>query len=94
MIDPNQQSRVIKCQHQNLSFKGISQLLQDGYTINQLSLNLQDKIIFTLTDDFDLKTIKYTDDVIGLSKDSYDESPGHKFHADFYIMTETFIPSC
>jgi recombination associated protein RdgC len=89
MVDPNQQSRVIRCQHQDLSFKAIQQLLQDGYTINQLSLNWQDKITFTLTDGFDLKTIKYTDDVIDLAKDSYNESPEHKFNADFYIMTET-----
>ncbi len=89
MVDPNQQSRIIRCQHQDLSFKAISQLLQDGCTINQLSLNWQDKISFILTEDFNLKTIRYTDDVMDLAKDNYDESPEHKFLADFYIMTET-----
>ena len=89
MLDPNQQSRIIRCQHQDLSFKAIQHLLQDGYTINQLSLNWQDKTTFTLTDDFDIKTIKYTDDVVDLAKDNYDGSSTHKFHADFYIMTET-----
>ncbi len=88
MIDPNQQNRIIRCQHQDLSFKPIKHLLQDGYTIHQLSLNWQDKINFILSEDFDLRTIKYTDDVTGL-EDYNIESPEEKFHADFYIMTET-----
>ena len=87
--DPNQQSRVIRCQQQDLSASAIQSLLKDACEVQQLSLNWQDKISCTLVDDFTLKGIQYQDDVVKLARDNEGESAAESFDADFYIMTET-----
>ncbi len=90
--DPNQQNRVIRCQHQDLSASPIQSLLKDGCEATQLSLNWQDRIRFTLCEDFSLKTIGYDDEILNLSKDNYSETKEQQFDTDFMIMTESLAP--
>ncbi len=89
LIDPKQQTRVIRCQEQDLYAAGILSLLKEGCEVFQLSLSWYDKISFTLVEDFSLKNIKYQDAVLGLAKDQYGESAAQRLDADFVIMTET-----
>jgi len=86
--DPNEQSRIIRCQQQDLLAGSIQSLLKDGCEVHQLYLTWQDKISFTLVDDLTFKNIKYNDEILSLAKDSYSESPEQEFDANFYIMTE------
>lgn len=86
--DPRQQSRVIRCQQQDLSAAGIQSLLKDACEVHQLSLNWEDKINFTLLDDFTLKSIQYTDEVLALAEGHDAESKSQQFDADFAILSE------
>ncbi|WP_423064045.1 recombination-associated protein RdgC [Candidiatus Paracoxiella cheracis] len=86
--DPNQETRIIRCQQQDLSASAIQSLLKDGCEVQQLSLNWQDKINFILVDDFTLKNMKYSDEILNRAKDNYGETLEQQFDADFYIMTE------
>lgn len=87
--DPKQQTRVVRLQKQDLSSAAIHAFLKEGLEVNQLLLNWQDKMSFTLSDDFSLKTIKYHGDLLDLAKDQYTETPEQQFDADFYIMSES-----
>lgn len=87
--DPDQNSRVIRCQQQDLSASAIQSLLNDSCEVQQLSLNWQDKISFTLVDDFTLKGIQYQDEVVQWASDQEGESAEEQFTADVYIMTKT-----
>lgn len=86
--DPQQQRRVIRCQHQDLLANAILSLLKDGCEITQLGLTWKDQLQFTLTADFSLKSIHFQEAVIALSKSDYTETPQQRFDADFVIMTE------
>jgi recombination associated protein RdgC len=86
--DPQQQTRTVRCQHQDLSVEAIQAFLADGFEVHQLLLNWQDKMTFTLVDDFTLKAIRYHEEVISLAKDSYSETEQEQFDADFFIVTE------
>ena len=86
--DPQQQRRVIRCQHQDLLATAIQALLKDGCEIAQLALTWKEQLQFVLTSDFSLKSIQFKDAVSALSKSDYTETPEQRFDADFVIMTE------
>ncbi len=86
--DPKQASRIIRCQQQDLSVSGIQSLLKDGYQVQRLALNWQDKIRFTLTDEFTLQSIQYSDEIRDFSRENGAETPVQRFKADCYLMTQ------
>jgi len=88
MQDPQQERRVIRCQHQDLLANAIQSLMKDGCDISQLSLSWKDQLQFVLTPDFSIKSIQFQNAVIELSKADYTETPQQRFDADFVIMTE------
>src|SRR3990167_7128709 len=88
MQDPQQERRVIRCQHQDLLASAIQSLMKDGCDISQLSLSWKDQLQFILTPDFSIKSIQFQNAVIELSKADYTETPQQRFDADFVIMTE------
>lgn len=85
--DPQQERRVIRCQHQDLLATAIQALLKDGCDIAQLALTWKDQLQFVLTSDFSLKNIQFQEAVIALSKSDYTETSEQRFDADFVIMT-------
>lgn len=87
--DPQQQTRVIRCQQQELSADPVITLLKDGCEVHQLSCAWHDRVNFNLTEKFTLTGIRFHDTVLELAKDSYSESENQKIDADFFIMTET-----
>lgn len=89
LTDLNQQSRVIRCQQQDLTFNGIQALLRDGYDVKQIELNWQDQVVFNLDSDFVLRTLKFQDKLIELVDESTEDRKVDSFGADFIIMTET-----
>lgn len=86
--DAQQQRRVIRCQHQDLSATAILSLLKEGCEAVQLALTWKDQLQFVLASDFSLKSIQFQEAVIALSKSDYTETPQQRFDADFMIMTE------
>lgn len=87
--DPDQQNRMIRCQQQDLFAASIQSLVKDGCEAIQLSLCWQDKITFTLSEDFTLKSIRLSDDDIAEIQDEM-ETKEQKFDADFIMMTEMY----
>ena len=91
--DPNQQSRMIRCQEQNLFASSIQSLIKDGCSVKQLALSWQqDKLNFVLTEELTLRSIRYQDALLGLAKEQSNENPADLFAADFLIMTEVLTP--
>lgn len=86
--DPQQERRMIRCQHQDLSSTPIQSLLKDGCEITQLAMTWKDQLQFTLTSQFAIRSIKFQEAVIALSKSDYTETPQQRFDADFVIMTD------
>lgn len=86
--DPQQQKRVIRCQHQDLFSQSIQTLLKEGCEIAQLGLQWRDQLQFILCADFSIKRIQFQEAVLALSKSDYTETPQQRFDADFVIMTE------
>lgn len=86
--DPEQQNRLVKCQHQDLFASGIQTLLHDGFDVMQLEMCWQDRINFILADDFSLRSVTLADDDLIDVTESY-ETKQEKFDADFVLMSES-----
>jgi recombination associated protein RdgC len=87
--DPQQQNRMVRCQHQDLLAPGIQTILKEGCEVKQLALCWHDRVNFTLADDFSLRNIHYEEEVIAAANDIDSESKQQQFDADFFIMAET-----
>jgi len=87
--DPNQQNRVIRCQHQDLLAPSLQGFIKDGCEVKQLALSWQDRIQFVLTEDFSLSGLKYPEELLSEAKDLEAETLQQKFIADFLIMSAT-----
>lgn len=88
--DPDQQTRVIRAQQQDLFASSIQSLIKDGCVVKSLALCWHDRIKFILSDDFSARSIKFEEDVITQASEIETESKQQQFAADFFIMTETF----
>lgn len=88
--DPNLETRIIRCQQQDLFANSIQTLIKDGCAVKHLGLSWHDQINFILTaDNFSLRTIQYQDEIRSQANEMEAETKEQQFHADFYIMTET-----
>lgn len=86
--DPQQERRVIRCQHQDLLAHSVQLFLKEGCDIAQLALSWKDQLKFVLQSDFSLRSIQFQEAVLALSKADYTETAAQRFDADFVIMTE------
>lgn len=85
--DPNNQMRMIRCQHQDLGSPNIQALAKDGYKIGQLALTWQDRIDFILTNRLLLSSIRFQDQFLEQMKEA-DLTPKQQFYSNFLIMAE------
>lgn len=86
--DPEQTSRVVRAQHQDLFASGLQSLLHEGFDVMQLALCWQDRIDFVLADDFTLRSVSLADDDLLDIKETY-ETRQEKFDADLILMAES-----
>jgi len=87
--DPNQQTRIIRCQHQDLSANSVQAFIKEGCEIKQLALCWHDRVNFVLAEDFSLRSIKFQDEVLAAANEIDAETQRQQFDADFFIATET-----
>jgi recombination associated protein RdgC len=87
--DPNQQNRIIRCQHQDLFAPSIQAILKDGCEVKQLALSWQDRVDFVMEENLLLRGIQYQEDVLMAVKEIDCETEQQQFDADFFIMSET-----
>ncbi len=86
--DPDQETRVIRCQQQNLFDKSIQALIKDGCQVKQLGLSFDDDLVFSLDEQLNIRSIRYQDELLEAAKEAYTETPEQQFDADFALMTE------
>ncbi len=87
--DPEQETRVIRCQQQNLFDKSIQALIKDGCQVKQLGLSFDDDLMFSLDEQLTIRSIRYQDELLAAAKEAYTETPEQQFDADFALMTDT-----
>lgn len=85
--DPDQQTRVIRCQQQNLFDASIQSLVKDGCAVVQMAMSWHDKINFVLAEDFSLKSIRLSDVDMSDIQDEL-ETGQQKLDADLMLMSE------
>lgn len=87
--DPNEQTRVIRCQQQDLFAGSIQELIKDGCEVIQLALCWQGRLTFVLSNQFNLRSISLADDDLADIKEDI-ESARQQFDAEFFMMTEMY----
>lgn len=85
--DPNQQNRMIRCQHQDLFVNSVQSFLKEGFYVKQLALSWYDRVSFTLNDSFVLTGIKFQDEVVAQAQEVEAGTLQQQFIADFLIMS-------
>lgn len=87
--DPKQQSRIIRCQQQDVFANGIQTLIKEGCEVIQLALQWQDQMYFVFSNKFQLQSIKYGSEIIAEGEEMEPETKLQQFSADFFIMTQS-----
>ncbi len=87
--DPKQQSRIIRCQQQDVFANGIQTLINEGCEIIQLALQWQDHLQFTFSHKFHLQGLRFGVDIIAEAQEIEAETKLQQFTADFFMMTQT-----
>ncbi len=87
--DPKQQSRMIRCQQQDVFSNGIQTLIKEGCEIIQLALQWQDQLHFTFSNKFQLQSLRYGDVIVEEAKEMEPETKLQQFSADFFIMAQS-----
>ncbi len=81
---------VIRCKGTESLTDAISNHIDAGMQVTQLSLEWDDKISFVAVDDFQLKRIKYLDTFQEKLNEGGEEEAAARFEADFSLMTLEF----
>lgn len=88
--DPEEQTRIIRCQEQDLFDSNIQSFVKDkGCEVMQIGMCWQDRLNFTLANDFSIRNIRRTEDDLAEMSDII-ESASQKLDAYFFMMTEMF----
>lgn len=81
--------RAIRVKKTDLSSDELIVLLDSGMHASSLSMNWENRLTFTLTEDLHAKRLKFDDKILELAYESNPETYAEQFDADFVIMTET-----
>ena len=88
--EPAIASKVIRFKGQDLFAKGLQLFLADGYKVDQIVINWQDRVTFVLKENFHICTIKYIEKITTEKANDSAETEEEKFIADFILMTDLF----
>jgi recombination associated protein RdgC len=86
---PDQQNRIVRCQHQDLFARSIQSLVQEGYQVKQLALVWREQVNFTLHEDLSLRQIRFADELTQAAKDSEISGDEQTLDVDYLLMTRT-----
>ncbi len=90
--DPNQTKRTIRSQSQDVFSAPIQTLIDSGLEAKQLLLRWQDALRFTLTEQMQLKNLRYEDQINEDIDEAASESALDRFNTDFMMMVKTLEP--
>ena len=89
--DP-QDERVARFKDNELEGQGgqvIQDLINDGYWVSKLGIYFKDLLKCTVTDDLQIKSVKFGDELLNQNDELDIEDHMAKFDADFVLMTQT-----
>lgn len=79
--------RIIRAKKQDLSAEEITNHLNSGMHVSNISLSFKERISFTVDSDFAIKKLKFSDSVSDKANEGNAETKAQQFDADFFIMT-------
>jgi recombination associated protein RdgC len=86
--EPAMASKVIRFKGQDLFSESIKSFLIEGYKVDQIVINWQERATFVLKENFHICTIKYIEKVTAETTEDLAGTEEEKFIADFIIMTD------
>lgn len=87
--DPRDEKRLVRVQKHSLLDDNIHAFLDEGYMVEQLSLNWSEQLHFTLKEDFSISRLRFADIVEEKASGIFTETDEERFDANFSILTET-----
>ncbi|ELY4882324.1 recombination-associated protein RdgC [Morganella morganii] len=78
---------IARFSNQDLISDDVLSNIDSGKMITKLSLNYDDRIQFTITDNFIFTGIKFSDDILDKNDDIDREDFAQRFDADFFLIT-------
>ena len=83
------ETATVKCQGHDLLSQDVRAFIQPGVAVTELALSWQDALLFKLTDEFSIKSLKFSDGIKSLNSDVVGDTTV-QFDANFILMAETF----
>lgn len=93
--ESDDEGAILRCKRQDLGSDEIQMHLDSGKEVTKLAINWNDALECIIEDDFSIKRLKFSDELLDQASDDGAEDASAAFDADFNIMTgelARFIP--
>lgn len=87
LYSPDREGAAVKCRRQDLASAEIAGHLKAGKLVSMLALEWRERIAFSLTEDMDIRRLKFLDIVQDRAREIETENDAQRFDADMAIMT-------